>query len=209
MKPKADFSLCLVTDVEDCVEQAILGGVTIVQLREKNADSLEFYQKAQRLRALTKRLNVPLIINDRADIALAVNADGVHIGQKDLPYNAVRRIIGQDKIIGVSASNLKEALSAAEMGADYLGIGAMFATPTKPDAQLTSLNELRHIRQAVHCPIIVIGGINSTTMVEFKGYGIDGVAVVSAIIDHPNPKNAARAIAKNLKPPHPTGYFWG
>ena len=125
---------------------------------------------------------MPLIINDRVDVALAVDADGVHVGQSDLPAARVREILGPDKILGVSASSLKEALKAVEDGADYLGVGAMFATGTKTDADITTIEELKRIRQAVSVPIVVIGGINKQTLPLFAGTGIDGIAVVSAII---------------------------
>jgi thiamine-phosphate pyrophosphorylase len=203
VKLETDYTLYLVTDrelmaadsIEECVEQAILGGCTVVQLREKTVSSREFYMTALRLREITARLKVPLIINDRADIALAVDADGVHIGQEDLPYDAVRRIVGQDKIVGVSASNLTEALTAAEMGADYLGVGAMFATNTKANANPMSMDELRRIRAEVNIPIVVIGGINKDTVPLFKGTGIDGIAVVSAIVA----QNDVAGVARELK----------
>ena len=203
MKPNIDYTLYLVTDrelmvadsIEDCVEQAILGGVTVVQLREKAVSSRKFYHTAMRLRKITTRLKVPLIINDRVDIALAVDADGLHIGQNDLPYNAARPIIGQDKIIGVSVCNLAEATDAVEFGADYLGVGAMFATGTKADAKLTSMDELRRIRQKIDIPIVVIGGINKETAPLFRETGIDGIAVVSAIFG----KNDAAGAAQELK----------
>jgi thiamine-phosphate pyrophosphorylase len=202
MKPEIDYTLYLVTDrelmaaacIEECVEQAISGGCTVVQLREKNASSREFYQTALRLRELTARYKVPLIINDRADIALAVDADGIHVGQDDLPYDVVRRMAGADKIIGVSVSNLTEALTAAEMGADYLGVGAMFATDTKTEAALTSMDELNRIRAQVDIPLVVIGGINKSTIPLFCGTGIDGIAVVSAIVSQKNPAETSREL---------------
>ena len=202
MKPDIDYSLYLVTDrelmladsIEESTEQAIQGGCTVVQLREKNASSREFFDIAVRLRKLTAQHKIPLIINDRVDIALAVEADGIHVGQEDLPYDKVRRIAGDKMIVGVSASNLSEALAAAEMGADYLGVGAMFATGTKTDAQLTSMDELRRIREKVNIPIVVIGGINKNTVPLFKGTGIDGIAVVSAIVSQKDPASAAREL---------------
>jgi len=202
MRPEIDYSLYLVTDrelmvassIEECVEQAILGGCTVVQLREKTAPSNEFFQIALRVREITARLGVPLIINDRADIALAVDADGLHIGQDDLPYEAARRIVGQGKIVGVSASNLAEALVAVDMGADYLGVGAMFATGTKTDASLTSMDELRQIRKKANIPIVVIGGINKETIPFFCDTGIDGVAVVSAIVSQTDAMRAAQEL---------------
>jgi thiamine-phosphate pyrophosphorylase len=181
--------------VEESVELAILGGVTVVQLREKTASSREFYDTAVKVRAITRRYGVPLIINDRLDIAMAVNADGVHIGQSDLPPDVVRSIIGNDKIIGVSVSSLAEA-KEAELCADYLGVGAMYATNTKTDAAVVSLWELTRIRKATSLPIVVIGGINKTTIPDFAGTGIDGIAVVSAIIAQADITAAAREIKK-------------
>jgi len=202
MKNKIDYSLYLVTDrelmaaasIEECVEQAVSGGCTVVQLREKTASSREFYEIAARVRKITKDYGVPLIINDRADIALAVNADGVHVGQDDLPLNAARRIMGKDAIIGVSANNLTEALAAAAMGADYLGVGAMFATDTKKDADSTTMDELRRIRAEIKIPIVAIGGINKNNVPLFAGTGIDGIAVVSAIVAQKDASGAAREL---------------
>jgi len=202
MKNNIDYTLYLVTDrelmtagsIEECVEQAISGGCTVVQLREKTADSREFYETAMQVRKITANCGIPLIINDRADIALAVDADGVHIGQKDLPFDVVRRIMGKDKIVGVSVSNLPEALAAATMGADYLGVGAMFATGTKTDAALTGMDELRRIRAEIKLPIVVIGGINKDTVPLFAGTGIDGIAVVSAIVSQKDAGAAAREL---------------
>lgn len=190
MKLEIDYSLYVVTDsslmstntLEQAVEQAILGGCTLVQLREKRLSSLEFYHTAVKVKAIADYYQIPLIINDRADIALAVGAAGIHIGQSDLPAKIVRRIIGEDAILGVSASNLSEALQAEKDGADYLGIGAMFDTGTKTDAKRVSIEDLIEIRRAVHLPIVVIGGINKNTIPLFSNTGIDGIAVVSAII---------------------------
>jgi thiamine-phosphate pyrophosphorylase len=204
MKPEIDYTLYLVTDrdlmsaasIEESVERAISGGCTVVQLREKTASSKEFYETALRVRKITSRLNVPLLINDRVDITLAVDADGVHIGQDDLSYDAVRRIIGQDKVIGLSVSNLTEALTAVDMGADYLGVGAMFATGTKTNANLISIDELKRIRAEVDIPIVVIGGINKETVPLFSGTGINGIAVVSAIVSQNDEAAAARELKK-------------
>ncbi|MCL2054300.1 MAG: thiamine phosphate synthase [Oscillospiraceae bacterium] len=201
-RPTPDYSLYLVTDrdlmscstIEESVEQAILGGCTVVQLCEKTADSREFYDIAVRVREITTCLGVPLIINDRVDIALAVNADGVHVGQSDLPPEIVRRIIGQDKLVGVSASNLAEALAAVESGADYLGVGAMFATGTKTNANIVSMEELHEIRRKISLPLVVIGGINKETLPLFKGSGIDGIAVVSAVVSQEDIAGAARGL---------------
>lgn len=177
--------------LEEAVEQAVQGGCTVVQLREKDCTSLEFYETARSIKKITDRYGVPLIINDRVDIALAVDADGVHVGQSDLPASVVRRILGPDKIIGVSAGTLAEALQAEAEGADYLGVGAMYATSTKEDADVTTIEELKEIRKAVGIPIVVIGGINKNTLENFKGYGINGLAVVSAVIAADDIKAAA------------------
>lgn len=190
MKLSIDYSLYLVTDrrlmstktVERSVELAIQGGCTLVQLREKALSSLDFYDTAVRVKAVCDHYQVPLIINDRVDIALAVDAAGVHVGQNDLPAAIVRGMIGPDKIVGVSASNLSEALQAVRDGADYLGVGAMFATGTKSDARSVSLDELQAIRAAVELPIVAIGGIHPKTVPQLADTGIDGIAVVSAIV---------------------------
>jgi len=190
MKPEIDYSIYLVTDselmstetLEQAVEQAIKGGCTLIQLREKELSSLDFYHTALKVKAITSQYNIPLIINDRVDIALAVDAEGVHIGQNDLPANIVRNIIGNNKILGVSASSLTEAVQAEKDGVDYLGIGAMFATGTKADAELVSMDSLKDIKRTSSLPIVVIGGINRDTIPLFADTGIDGIAVVSAII---------------------------
>jgi thiamine-phosphate pyrophosphorylase len=202
MKRNIDYSLYLVTDrdlmssptLEESVRSAIRGGCTLVQLREKSAPSREFYETALSVKAVTDSYNIPLIINDRLDIALAANAAGVHIGQSDIPAAAARRVLGPDMILGVSASCLAEALAASEAGADYIGVGAMFATGTKSDAEITSMDELRKIRASLSIPIVVIGGINMTTIPLFDGIGADGFAVVSAIIGAPDIERAAREI---------------
>lgn len=199
-KSELDYSLYLVTDrelmstatLEEAVEQAILGGTTLVQLREKDVSTLEFYRTAVKFKQVTDQYHVPLIINDRVDIALAVDAAGVHIGQSDLPVQRVRAILGKDKVLGVSASTREEAIRAQEDGADYLGVGAMFATGTKTDAKLVPMEELKKIREAVTLPIVVIGGINRKTIPLFDGMGIDGIAVVSALI-------SAKDITKEAK----------
>ena len=146
------------------------------------------------MKAVTDAYHVPLIINDRVDIALAVGADGVHIGQSDLPLTAVRALVGDRMLIGVSASNVQQAVQAERQGADYLGVGAMFATQTKTDATTVSIDELKRIRQAVQLPIVAIGGINQQTLPRLYGTGIDGVAVVSAIVAQADVRAAASAL---------------
>lgn len=190
MKNKIDYSIYLVTDrdlmstktLEEAVEQAIIGGCTLVQLREKDCSSFDFYNTAVKVKEITDKYNVPLIINDRLDIALAIDAAGVHVGQSDMPATVVRTIIGENKIIGVSTGCLEQALKAQKDGADYLGVGAMYATGTKKDANPTSMEELKKIRENVSIPIVVIGGINKDRVMDFEGLGIDGLAIVSAII---------------------------
>ena len=201
-KRKVDYSLYLCTDrrlmtsssIEECVEHAIQGGVTIVQLREKDCSSREFYELALRVKRVTKQYQVPLIVNDRVDIALAADADGVHVGQKDLPCQEVRRLVGEKKIVGVSAANRVAALQAAADGADYIGVGAVFATGTKQDAVVIAPEELAAIRQAVSIPMVAIGGIQKQTLPLLKGTGIDGVAVISAIVAQPDVEQAAREL---------------
>lgn len=206
MKGNIDYTLYLVTDrelmstakLEDAVEQAILGGCTLIQLREKKCSSLEFYDIAKGIKKITDKYELPLIINDRIDIALAVDAAGVHIGQQDLPVAIARKLIGEDKILGVSVSNLEEAVKAYKDGADYLGVGAMFTTNTKSDASLTTMEELKQIRKNVSLPIVVIGGINKATIDKFKGIDIDGFAVVSAIICQPDIRAAAEELITKI-----------
>ena len=197
MKP--DYSLYLVTDrmlmrtktLGEAVEQAVIGGCTMVQLLEKEILSLDFYVLASEMKKITDRYGIPLIINDRIDIAMAVGAAGVHIGQKDIPADIARKVIGKDMLLGVSAASVAEAVNAAKAGADYLGVGAMFPTGTKPDAGFVSMEELGKIRRAVDIPIVVIGGISKENATLFQPMGIDGLAVASAVIAQPDIKKSA------------------
>ena len=207
MKHGIDYSLYLCTDrrlmtsptIEASVESALRGGTTVIQLREKDCSSREFYELGLRVKKITDAYHAPLIINDRVDIALAVGAAGVHVGQGDLPCKVVREMIGPDMIVGVSAATLEEAVRAEEDGADYLGVGAMYATATKTDTRPVSMEELLKIRAAVKIPIVVIGGINKQTLGNFKGTGVDGLAVVSAIVAQPDPEAAARELLRMWK----------
>ncbi|MDR0940938.1 MAG: thiamine phosphate synthase [Bacteroidales bacterium] len=207
MKNTIDYSVYLVTDrdlmssktIEESVLKSIQGGCTVVQLREKNSSSREFFELAKRVHEITKKANIPLIINDRIDVALAINAEGVHIGQSDLPCEIVRKIVGENMIIGVSASNVTDAKNAVNASADYLGVGAMYATGTKTDASVTSLEELRLIRKNIQIPIVVIGGINKNTIPNFKGIGIDGIAIVSAIVSQKDVEKSAKEIKQLFK----------
>ena len=197
MKP--DYSLYLVTDrmlmstrtLGEAVGQAVSGGCTLVQLREKDISSLDFYALALEIKMITDSYGIPLIINDRIDIAMAAGAAGVHIGQNDIPADIARKVIGKDMLLGVSVSSATEAVNAAEAGADYLGVGAMFPTGTKRDAKVVSMEELGKIRRTVDIPIVVIGGINSENAMLFRPMGIDGLAVVSAVIASHDIKKAA------------------
>nr|WP_274703636.1 thiamine phosphate synthase [Chloroflexus aurantiacus] len=176
------------------IEAAIVGGATVVQYREKHASTRQMIEEALELRDLTRRAGVPLIVNDRVDVALAVDADGVHVGQDDMPVALARRLIG-NKLLGVSAHNLSEALQAVRDGADYLGVGPIFATTTKPDAAAPiGLDGLRAIRQHVSIPIVAIGGINQANAADVMRAGADGIAVVSAVVAADDVTAAARQL---------------
>lgn len=163
------------------VESALRGGVTCVQLREKELDEERFLREAEEIFTLCKRYRVPFFINDNVALALRCHADGVHVGQDDMDVAAVRRLVGQEMMIGVSVHTVEEARAAAEGGADYLGVGAMFATSTKTDASLVTKETLRAICDAVSIPVVAIGGISKANLLELAGTGVDGVALVSAI----------------------------
>ena len=180
--------------IDESVEKAIKGGAGVIQLREKDASGRSFLRIAESVHAITRRYGIPLIINDRVDIALAVGAEGVHLGQDDIPARDARRIIGPDMILGVSASSLEEARQAERDGADYLGVGAMNPTMTKSDADTVTVDELKAIRAAVSIPIVIIGGINFSTIGHYKGIGVDGIAVVSAVVAADDPERAAREL---------------
>jgi len=202
-----DYTLYLCTDsrlmscktVEESVEKAVLGGCTVVQLREKNASSLELFQLARRVKRVTDKYNVPLIINDRLDICQAVDAAGVHLGRADLPCREARRILGGEKLIGISAATPEEAAQAQADGADYLGVGAVFATSTKSDTRHVDREDILKIRQAVTIPFIVIGGINAQNVLTLGGLGIDGAAVISAVISQQDITAAARELRGSLR----------
>lgn len=199
---KNDYTLYLVTDhrhgsaatLGQAVEQAIAGGCTMIQLREKNMSSRDFYLLAKEIKKITDSYDIPLIINDRLDIAMAVKAAGVHMGQSDLPARAVKEVTGRNMVLGISVTSAAEAVKAAEDGADYIGVGAIFPTGTKKDANMVSIQELQEIRRKVRLPIVVIGGINRENAVFFRDMGIDGLAVVSAILSQPDIRAAAREL---------------
>lgn len=204
MKAQPDYSIYLVTDdgclqgraLLDCVREALEGGVTLVQYRAKTASSAEMYAEALQLKALCDSFNVPLIINDRLDIAMAVGAAGVHLGQDDLPCAAARRILGEDYIIGVSAHNPAEAAEALQSGADYLGCGAVFGTATKADVKKLGTEGLTAICREKELPVVGIGGVTADNYREVRVAGADGAAIVSGILAQPDIRTTVRAIAK-------------
>jgi thiamine-phosphate pyrophosphorylase len=202
-KERVDYSLYLVTDRAlslgrsnlEVVQAAVEGGVTLVQLREKEATTKEFYQEGLKIRDHLRSKNIPLIINDRIDIALALDADGVHVGQEDMPADIARKILGPHKIIGVSASTTDEAKVAESMGADYLGLSPIFVTETKPELiEQITIEGISPLRRAVQIPVVGIGSMNQTNAYDAVKAGLDGVAVVSAICSQQDPKAAAAAI---------------
>ena len=186
---KKDLILYAVTDrtwlgnmtLYEQVEEALKGGATFVQLREKELDDETFLKEAFDIKALCRKYNVPFVINDNVDIAVKANADGIHIGQKDMEAGYVRSVIGEDKILGVSAQTVEQAVLAEKMGADYLGVGAVFSTGSKPDADDVSIDVLKAICEAVSIPVVAIGGIGVNNILELTGSGICGVAAISAI----------------------------
>lgn len=204
MKAQPDYSIYLVTDdgclqgraLIDCVRKALDGGVTLVQYRAKTASSAEMYAEALQLKALCDSFNVPLIINDRLDIAMAVGAAGVHLGQDDLPCVAARKILGEDYLIGVSAHNPAEAKAALQSGADYLGCGAVFGTATKADVKKLGTDGLAAICKAKGLPVVGIGGVTADNYREVRAAGADGAAIVSGILAQPDIRATVRAIAK-------------
>lgn len=201
-----DLSLYLVTNNSEdeekflnIIEESLKGGVSVVQLREKKAETLDFYNLALKVKEITQKYNVPLIINDRIDIALAIDADGVHVGQSDMPAKTARSMIGEDKILGVSAANIKEAKKAQRDSADYIGVGAVYPTNTKDDATSVPKKELKEIVKSVDIPVVAIGGITQENAHKLNDCGIDGLSVVSAIMEAKNPKIASKNLLKEFK----------
>ena len=207
MKSNIDYNLYLVTDrdvlldtdIYTAVEEAIKGGVTVVQIREKSLGTLEFYNIAVRIKTITDKYKIPLIINDRIDIAQAIDAAGVHLGQSDMPMGIARDILGDNKIIGVSTSNLSEAQRAQAQGADYVGVGAMFPTTTKDDAKAVSVQGLKKIKEGISIPVVAIGGINEKNVDLLKITNVDGIAVVSDILGKKHIREAAQKLGVLIK----------
>jgi thiamine-phosphate pyrophosphorylase len=195
-----DRPLCLGRDLIQVVKEAVAGGVTLVQLREKKASTREFLEIAVEIRKILQGTSVPLIINDRIDIALALNAEGVHLGNSDMPYEKAREILGPDKIIGLSAESVKDAMAASRLGADYLGVSPIFTTPTKSELETgLGLEGLREIRRVSELPLVAIGGMNVSNCRAAVESGADGIAVVSALCSVPDPGLAARALLSEVK----------
>ncbi|WP_281185110.1 thiamine phosphate synthase [Trichlorobacter lovleyi] len=194
-----DRSLSQRRSLVEVVAEAVAGGITCVQLREKSCSTREFLDEALALKALLQPLRVPLIINDRVDIAQAVAADGVHLGQTDMPISHARRLLGQNCLIGISAESVADAIEAEQQGADYIGISPVFSTPTKTDtAPALGLDGIRQIRELVRIPLVGIGGISAANAQQVLAAGADGVAVVSAIMAAESPRLAAEAIRGEL-----------
>lgn len=200
-----DYTLYLVTDrvilngrdFFASVEKAIEGGVTLVQLREKEISSLDFYTIALKLKTMMQHYNIPLIINDRLDIALAVDAEGLHIGQEDLPLEVARRQLGKDKLLGYSVSNIEEALRGERGGADYLGAGPVYPTASKLDTvSPIGLEQLRKIKESVSIPVVGIGGIGLANILDVKQSGVDGVSLISAILGNDDIEGRSRELIK-------------
>ena len=180
----------------DVVRESLEGGVTFLQLREKDLDEEAFFDEAVKLQAMAKDYGVPFVINDNVDIAIKMNADGVHVGQHDMEAGDVRALIGPDKILGVSAQTVDQAVLAEKRGADYLGVGAVFPTGSKDDADDVSFETLKAICQAVSIPVVAIGGITLENTPDLAGSGICGIAVISAIYARDNIKEASAALRK-------------
>ena len=182
-------------------EEVLANGATFLQIREKDLDAGSFEAEAASLKALCARYAVPYVVNDSVEIALAIGADGVHVGQSDIKGRDIRSLIGPDKILGISAGTVEEAIAAEKAGADYIGVGAVFGTSTKKNARNLTVDKLREICSAVSIPVVAIGGINARNLMELRGSGVDGVAVVSAIFGADNPGKATAellTLAKEL-----------
>ncbi|MFV0498051.1 MAG: thiamine phosphate synthase [Candidatus Fimivivens sp.] len=180
--------------LESAVEKVLAAGATFLQLREKDLSDDAFLAEAKKMQPLAQKYKVPFVINDNISVAVQCGADGVHVGQSDIIGRDIRALIGPDMILGISANTVETAIRAEENGADYIGVGAVFSTDTKQDAQTISMQRLREICASVSIPVVAIGGINAQNIQQFSGSGIDGVAVVSAIFAQPDVAAATRAL---------------
>ena len=206
---KFDSSMYFITDSTNYseeeflyrVEQALMGGITLLQLREKDKTTREYMDLAEKVHTLSKKYNVPLIIDDRVDVALAIDAEGVHVGQSDMPVSVARKLMGDGKIVGATTKTVEQAVEAYAQGADYLGVGAIYPTTTKVKTVLTSTETLENICQSGPIPVNAIGGLNKDNIDVLKGIPIAGICVVSAVMKADDPKQAAvelQARAKEL-----------
>lgn len=193
-----DQKACKGKDFFESVKAAIEGGVSLVQLREKDLSTRDFYEKGLKLRDLCTRYRVKLLVNDRIDIALAIGADGVHLGQSDMPIEVAKKILGQDKIIGITAKTLDQAIEAEKNGADYIGVGAFFATPSKQDAVLLNRKELDLILKNISIEKYAIGGIGLDNVDQVMGYDMDGICIISDILGSDDCKTRARQILEKI-----------
>ena len=206
-KVEYKYPLYLVTDEKACkgkdfyesVEASIRGGAKIVQLREKNMDTRDFFKRALKLKEICHKHGVDFVINDRLDIAMAVDADGVHLGQSDMPIEKAKEILGHKKIIGISAKNMEEALEAQKYGADYIGVGAIFATDTKKDSGLIDLETLKYMTNQINIPVLAIGGIGLGKLGYLKDTGIDGICVISDILGSDDPEKRTRELLEEYR----------
>ncbi|MEC2057427.1 thiamine phosphate synthase [Peribacillus psychrosaccharolyticus] len=176
------------------VEEALKGGATFIQLREKTLEYDEFLKEAKQIKEVTDRYQIPFVINDYVKVAVNCGADGVHIGQDDLGIEDVRKLVGPDRIVGVSVQTVEQAIAAEKNGADYLGAGSMFSTSTKMDAEMVTFETLKEICEAVNIPVVAIGGINQSNILELSGTGVDGAAIISAIFAASDIKEASREL---------------
>ena len=181
------------------VKEAAEGGITFLQLREKELETAALIQEGRTLKAIADFYGIPFVINDSVEAALACGADGVHVGQSDMAVEQARKLLGPEKIIGASVQTVEQALLAQSSGADYLGVGAVFATSTKRDAKALDWNVLREICQAVEIPVVAIGGITASNLLQLQGSGIDGIAVVSAIFAQPSIKEAVQLLREKTR----------
>jgi len=195
-----DRGLCLGRNLIDIVKAAVKGGVTVVQLREKEAETREFLSLGMNIKDILAGKNIPLIINDRIDIALALDADGVHLGNNDMPYEIARKILGPDKIIGLSAECVEDAVEADRLRADYIGVSPVYTTPTKPELETgLGIQGLQEIRKVTRLPLVAIGGMKVYNCREIIENGADGIAVVSGICSAPDPEKAAKDLINEIK----------
>ena len=208
MAVKIDLRLCVITDagmigsrsMAEVIVSAVDGGATLIQYRDKSSSTREMYDAASALRGVVNEKRVPFIVNDHVDLALALGADGVHLGQDDLPARAARRILAEDAVIGVSVGSVAEALEAESDGADYVSIGPLYPTDTKPDAGAVAGREVvREIVQTVKVPVVAIGGINRSNVAEVMRLGVSGIAVVSAVMTAEDPVRATRELVDTMR----------